>query len=161
METFINNLNQHPAFVSAVAATILAIIALTSFLVTRQYYLKTIDSKLNDRLLELSKLMMQYPEVARDFLIKSNVQEAYFKAIPCNDSKESDYQLRGYTYFRLNLYEEAFMATQGLFDRHTRRGQEWRNYIKEHMRHPLVRELFDKTPHQFDQRFVLFVQENN
>jgi hypothetical protein len=133
--------------------------AFLSFLVTRAYYSNTLTAKLHDRLLELNKLTVQYAEVAADFDSMRHRQTPYFSTPPADKNEAKQYQqLRAYTHFRLNLYEEAFMATQGVFSRHTERGQAWRKYIKERMTHRLAQELFEQTADQFNASFVKFAR---
>lgn len=86
-------------------------------------------------------------------------QTSYFALAPAAGLDARRYQqLRAYTHYRLNLYEEVFLATQGLVARHTPRGKAWRTYLDDSMRHSLVRELFDQAPHQFNASFVRFVR---
>ncbi|WP_119292735.1 hypothetical protein [Azohydromonas sediminis] len=133
--------------------------ALVTFLVTRAYYQTSLASKLQDRLFDLNRLTVERAQVAADFETMKHRQTPYFAIAPAAGHEARRYQqLRAYTHFRLNLYEEAFLATQGVVARHTARGKAWRTYLEDRMQHRLVRELFDQAPHQFSASFVRFVQ---
>ena len=160
METTLKLAAELTTYLGAVQTVVAALFALIAFVVTRTYYVRDLEGKLRDRLFELSKLAIQFSEVAQDFDAMANSQDAYFRTRPPTGALGKRYfELRGYTYFRLTFYEEAFVATQGPLARHTQKGRQWRSYVAEKMKHKLVRELFDRSPQQFNQRFARLVQE--
>ena len=135
--------------------------ALVAFLGTRRYYQASLSAKLHDRLFELNKLTVEHADVAADFESMRMRQTPYF-AYPASSGEAGKryQQLRAYTYFRLNLYEEVFVATQGLFVRFSGRGDAWGKYLRDRMAHALVRELFEQDTQQFNARFVRFVRQS-
>ena len=145
--------------VSDSAALIAVLVALVTLLVTRAYYRRTLSSHLQDRLLDLNRTMLQYPDVAAEFQRQSKGNIDHFRSQPHDKEKAKAYQqLRAYTYLRLNLYEEAFNATQGRWQFGNRK--QWQNYIDERMKHHLVRGLFDLSKNQLSNSFVNHVSDH-
>ena len=146
--------------VSDSAALIAVLVALVTLLVTRAYYRRTLSSHLQDRLLDLNRTMLQYPDVAAEFQRQSKGNIDHFRSQPHDKEKAKAYQqLRAYTYLRLNLYEEAFNATQGRLQFGNRK-QTWQNYIDERMKHHLVRGLFELSKNQLSDTFVNHVSDH-
>lgn len=137
------------------------VVAIVALIVARRYYNRTIISKLNDRLFELNKLALQHPEVVKDFFNKKHVGRYFDEQDSTIPRDEKYYKLRGYVFFRLNVYEEAFYATQGPIASRSGNGRAWQRYIKEGMNHDLAKELFNTTPNQYGDAFVCFVQYGN
>lgn len=148
--------SQLPAFPVLIAGGF----SFVSFLVTRAYYVATLSAKLHDRLFELNKLTLQFPDVADEYESMQGRATPYFSVTPPPGQEKLYQQLRAYTYFRLNLYEEAYTSTQGLFGRRTDRGAAWRDYIRSKLSHALARELFRHNSGQFNSNFVRFVKGN-
>jgi len=144
------------AWAGPVATAVAACIALVTLIVARWYYVRTLIGKLNDRLFELNKLGVQYPKIAKLFFAQASRSRPYFKRL--EEEKDDDfYAVRSYALFRLNVYEEAFFATQGLFASSTDEGRAWQNYIADGCRHPLVAEVFEMERAHLGPRFGAFI----
>lgn len=144
------------AWVGQAATAVAALIALVTLIVARWYYVRTLIGKLNDRLFELNKLGVQHPKVARLFFEQSSRSRPYFKRL--EEEKDDDFHaVRSYALFRLNVYEDAFFATQGLFASSTDEGRAWQNYIAAGCRHPLIAEVFEMDKTHLSPRFVAFI----
>lgn len=140
----------------ATAAGVL--VALAALAVARWYYNRTLIGKLNDRLFELNKLGVQYPKTARLFFEQANRSQPFFGSAEV-DRNDDFYALRAYALFRLNVYEDAFFATQGLWASSTDEGRAWQHYIVQGCRHPLVAEMFAAERRHLGKAFVQFVDD--
>jgi len=144
------------AWAGPAVTAVAACIALVTLFVARWYYVRTLIGKLNDRLFELNKLGVQYPKVARLFFAQASRSRPYFRRL--EEEKDDDFHaVRSYALFRLNVYEEAFFATQGLFASSTDEGRAWQNYIADGCRHPLVAEVFEMERAHLGPRFGAFI----
>ncbi|THF65267.1 hypothetical protein [Pseudothauera rhizosphaerae] len=148
-----------PSLAGPIATAAGVAVAFVALLAARWYYKRTLIGKVHDRLLELNKLAVQHPKVAKAFFDQSHRDTPYFVPIGI-PRDEGYYALRGYVLFRLNIYEEVFFATQGIFASTTDDGRAWQRYIKQGFRHPRVRELFDEELDQFGHAFIRFIHFN-
>lgn len=103
-----NAINDLFTLPSGFQALITAIFSLIVFFATRRHYAATQSAKLHDRLFELNKLTLQYPAVATAYDSMKSRETPYFAQAPASEKADLYQQLRAYTYFRLNLYEEVF-----------------------------------------------------
>jgi hypothetical protein len=146
----------HTTALATVAATLVAAAALYF---ARWYYVSEQMGRLHNRLLELNKMAVEHPQVAKDFFdLQHAPVQGYFSGAAKRGRRL--YALRGYVLFRLNVYEEAFCATQGPYASGTSRGKAWQHYIKKSFDHPLIQEMFAQTADQFDEDFVRFIERN-
>ena len=116
-------------------------------------------SRLTDRLYELDKLTMQYPEVQKTLHETISNKTPYFTS---ETAHTSDYfRLKTFIYYHLNFYDEIF--TIASTDKYLGKQMElddWKIYICKKMRHPLFKEVFKKESSIFGERFRNFIREN-
>lgn len=148
---------QTTSLAGPIATAVGVTVALVALLVARWYYVRTLIGKLHDRLLDLNKLGIQFPKVAKAFFDQASRSKPYFASAEIERTDEY-YALRAYVLFRLNVYEEAFFATQGVLASSTDQGRAWQLYIKRRFMHPLVAELFEAETHQLGTPFVRFIR---
>lgn len=141
---------------TAVASSAAALVAAMALYFARWYYISEQRGRLHQRLLELNRMAVEHPRVARDFFALRYASAPTFFATAAKQGRRY-HALRAYVLYRLNVYEEAFCATQGPYASSTRHGRAWQRYIKEGFEHPLIQELFVQTADQFDEDFVRFV----
>ncbi|MCX2860668.1 hypothetical protein OOZ63_02325 [Paucibacter sp. PLA-PC-4] len=148
---------QAASLAGPIATALGASVAFLALLVARWYYVRTLVGKLHDRLLELNKLGVQYPKVAKAFFDQAFRSQPFFDSTEV-ERNEDYYALRAYVLFRLNVYEEAFFATQGVIASSTDDGRAWQLYVKRGFAHPLVAELFEAETQQLGSAFVRFIR---
>jgi len=148
-----------PDHTTALATAAATLVAAAALYFARWYYVSELRGRLHDRLLALNRMAIEHPEVARDFFALRHAPAPNHFATAVKKGRR--YQaLRGYVLFRLNVYEEAFCATQGPYASGTPHGMAWQRYIKEGFQHPLIQEMFAQTADQFDEAFVRFIVRN-
>ena len=134
-----------PPLVSSVVAISAAGVAMFSYLLNRKLQPLAPAAKLMDRLYELDKLILQYPEVMAAFMKETQRKDAFFyepEAIVPRDPMY--FRLKAFTYYWLNYFEEIYLALQDKSVSKQIEGEGWLDYIQQKMRHPLLREVFDR-----------------
>lgn len=118
--------------------------------------------KLWDRIYELDKLVLAHPAVFAAFMAQASRASPYFYADPPLERSDQFYQLKALVYFQLNVFEEMFVTMNrsrwiaGQFER-----EGWNEYIIRKLRHPLIREVFDRESAQiYAGSFRGFVEAN-
>lgn len=134
-----------PPFVSSIVAIAAAVVATFSYLLNRKLQPLAPAAKLMDRLYELDKLILQYPEVMAVFMQQTKRTDAFFYAPETVVPRDAMYfRLKAFTYFWMNFVEEVFLALQDKAVSDQIEGEGWLDYIVQKMRHPLLREVFDR-----------------
>jgi hypothetical protein len=144
-------------------ASIALLIGIFTYLLSRGLLPLTPSAKLWDRVYELDKLVLAYPKPFARFMQEVARPNAFFYAdsttVPRNDEY---YQLKAMVYFHLNVFEEIYLTTESskaIAKQFEREG--WDEYIFRKMRHPLVREVFDREADQiFTGKFRDFIRAN-
>lgn len=144
-------------------ATIALMIGLLTYLLSRGLLPLTPSGKLWDRVYELDKLVLAYPDVFVRFMQECPRTQPFFYADPSVIPRTKDfYQLKALVYFHLNVFEEIFLTTEGSgwiarqFER-----SDWDSYILRKMRHPLIREVFNREARLiYPGKFREFIERN-
>jgi hypothetical protein len=98
-------------------------------------------SKLMDRMYELDKLVLQYPDDFAAFMAEARRQNPYFSDLTVK--REARYfRLKSIVYFHLNIFEEIYLATLDRRMNAQFEGEHWQSYILGKMRHALIKEVF-------------------
>jgi len=87
----------------------------------------------------------------------------FFYAAPTDIARDEEfYQLKAMVYFHLNVFEEIFLTTEGagvIAKQFERPG--WNEYIFRKMRHPLIREVFDREAEKiYSGEFTKFIKKH-
>ena len=136
-------------------------LALSIFVYLRTRCLQALErtNKLTDRIYELDKLTIQYPDVQKVLYETTHNIPPYFTA---QTPHTPDYfRLKSFIYYQLNYYDEIFTIITD--DKHLGEQFEfddWKTYIIKKMRHPLFKELFEKESSIFGERFRDFIHQN-
>lgn len=134
-----------PAMASAVAALASAATAGITYLLNRQVNPLAVSAKLMDRLYELNRLVLQYPEEFAVFIGHANRATPYFYAAPSEIPRDrAYYRVRAFTYFHLDFFEEIFLASKSRAIRRSFDSENWFEYIDQRMRHRLLQEIFKR-----------------
>jgi hypothetical protein len=144
-------------------ASIAFLLGLLTYALSRNLLPLGPSGKLWDRVYELDKLVLTYPKVFTSFMSEVSRTLPFFYADPALVPRNEDYyQLKALVYFHLNVFEEIVLTTSRSgwiakqFERHG-----WDEYIVRKMRHPLMREVFDREASQiYDGQFRLFIEKN-
>lgn len=146
----------------AVASMALAIGFLT-YVFSRALLPLTPSAKLWDRAYELEKLVLTYPDVFARYMQEINRTTPYFYADQTSVKRDKDfYQLKSFVYFHLSVFEEIYQSTSrsGWVAKQFE-SEGWNEYIFRKMRHPLMREVFDKESKQiYSGKFREFIEKN-
>ncbi|OOG51786.1 hypothetical protein [Polaromonas sp. C04] len=158
-------MSQIEATLLGVAVAALALmLGLLTYVLSRSLLPLAPSGKLWDRVYELDKLVLSYPELFARFMAEVHRTSPYFYADPSVVPRTKDfYQLKALVYFHLNVFEEIFLTTSrsGWIARQFEQ-EGWDEYIFRKMRHPLLREVFDREAKQiYPGKFRDFVQRNH
>lgn len=130
---------------SVVVSVVAAVISAYSYLLNRKLQRLSTYAKLMDRLYELDKLILQYPEVMAVFIKEAKRTDAFFYAPESVVPRDVMYvKLKAFAYFILNWHEEIFLILQHKSYSAEIQGQLWLDCIIQRMSHPLLREVFNK-----------------
>jgi len=145
-----------------VVSLVAFVISLRTYQLNRRLQPLTTATKLMDRVLEINKLMLQYPDVMLAFLRESQRTEPYFSAPEEQVKRDSDYvKLKAFTYYLLDFNEEIYLVLQDKSISDQVQGKVWIDFIIKRMRHPLLRELFGQEgEHTYRGKFADFIEKN-
>lgn len=145
----------------AVASALVAIIALlTSFWtywITRDHLLLERVHRLTDRLYEFDRILIEYPEIQKFMYEQSLQTHAHF--VRGTEHTEQFFRIKTFVYLQLNLWDEIFTVVAGnkrlekVFE-----FEDWKTYIVKKMRHPLIREVFDRESSIWGMKIRQFVE---
>jgi len=157
-------MNQIEATLPGVTVAALALLIGTlTYLLSRVLLALTPSAKLWDRVYELDKLVLTYPEPFSRFMEQVSRTSAFFYADSSIVPRDAQYyQLKAIVYFYLDVFEEIYLTTERSRVIAKQFEQEgWNKYIFRKMRHPLVREIFDKEADQiYSGKFNKFICKN-
>jgi hypothetical protein len=143
-------------------AAIAFLLGLLTYALSRNLLPLAPTGKLWDRVYELDKLVLAHAPVFAVFMAEVNRATPYFYADPPLQRTPEFYQLKALVYFHLNVFEELFVTTnrsRWIAKQFEREG--WNEYIIRKMRHPLIREVFDRESAQiYAGSFRVFVEAN-
>lgn len=143
-------------------AVIAFLLGLLTYALSRNLLPLAPTGKLWDRVYELDKIVLAHPAVFTAFMAEVNRASPYFYADPPLDRNDKFHQLKALVYFHLNVFEEIFVTTnrsRWIAKQFEREG--WNDYIIRKMRHPLIREVFDRESAQiYAGSFRVFVEAN-
>ena len=158
------------AFLAIVFTVVNLLLTLLNYVLGRGTQLRNLAAKYKDRLYELNKLSLQYPEVAAAFQAREHTHEPtepdYSKAVAedATARKQAEVaaerlaaQLYAYVRFRINFYEEIYYATQDGRLKALEDSGRWRLYIDSRLEHPLVQEAIRNEPDIYGEAFVTYV----
>jgi hypothetical protein len=135
-------------------------ISFWAFRINKKHQLIGIAAKLKDRIYDLDKLILQYPAAWDKLSNESSRTTPFFYA----DIKDVPrdimfYQLKGITYFYLNLFSEVQNAIDVGAISSQQEIKEWTSYVIERMRHPLLQEIFTQQASKIYSRdFITFIK---
>jgi hypothetical protein len=112
---------------------------------------------------EADKLAMAYPDTVRLYMEQVNRKGPYFYAPTSEVARTKEYyQLKTYVYFHLSMFEEMFQTTRrSSWVAKQFESQDWDQYIFEKLRHPLMKEVFDREGQRlYSGKFREFVEAN-
>lgn len=115
-------------------------------------------NKMTDRLIEIDKMLFDYPEIQITLERESGRTTANYFA--CARHDEDFVKLKAFLYANLNVFDEIIsIAFRGLGIKSVIEFAAWKNYIILRMRHPLFRELYDTEKESWGLRFKRFREE--
>ncbi len=157
-------MNQIEVSLLGVAVTALALsIGFLTYVLSRGLLPLTPSAKLWDRVYELDKLVLAYPEIFVLIMKELHRTTPFFYADPPVPRDKCYYQMKAMVYFHLNVFEEIFLTTEGAGGWIARQFERagWDEYIFRKMRHPLIREVFDREAEQiYPGNFTKFIRKN-
>ena len=113
-------------------------------------------NKFSDRIYEIDKLTLQYPQLQAFLHSMVDHQGAYF--VPDTPHTTAYFQLKAYIYYQLNFFDELLsIAPKNARLARALEIEDWNTYIIEKMRHPLFQELFRREAEHFGQQFRNFM----
>ena len=157
------------AFLAILFTVINLLLTLANYLLGRGTQLRNLAAKYKDRLYELNKLSLQYPDVASAFQARERRQEA--PGSPCTvpisedvaarrqaevAAERQEAQMYAYVRFRINFYEEIYYATQDGRLKALEDSARWRSYVDSRLQHPLVKEAIRSEPGIYGKAFVTY-----
>lgn len=117
-------------------------------------------SKLMDRMYELDKLVLQYPDEFAAFMAEAGRKTPYFGDITVKRDK-CYFRLKSIVYFHLNAFEEIYLATLDPQLNIQFEGEHWHSYILGRMRHPLLKEVLNREGYRiYKGKFADFIARN-
>jgi hypothetical protein len=127
-------------------AALAAALGLLSYVLSRALLPLTPTAKLWDRMYEVDKLAISNPKVLRLFMEQVERKTLYFYAPPTEVPRNDDYyQLKTFVYFHLSVFEEMYQTTRrSSWVAKQFESEGWDQYIFEKLRHPLMKEVFDR-----------------
>ena len=146
----------------SVAAIAMALGFLT-YVLSRALLPLTPSAKLWDRMYEVDKLCMAYPQVLADFMQEVSRSTPYFYADPKEVPRTKEfYQLKTFVYFHLSVFEEIYQTTRrSTWIAKQFESEGWDEYIFVKMRHPLMKEVFNREATQlYSGKFREFIEQN-
>ena len=148
------------------------LLTVLNYLLGRGTQLRNLAAKYKDRLYELNKLSLQYPEVAAAFQSAERTaalgQSPVAEPAPANQAaaqlaaaaaEKLAAQMHAYVRFRINFYEEIFYATQGWRMKALEDSKVWRDYIDSRLGHPLIQKALRTEPGIYGAAFVDYALE--
>jgi hypothetical protein len=157
-------MTQIQATLLGVAVASLAVaLAFLTYVLSRALLPLTPTAKLWDRMYEIDKLAISNPKVLRLFVEQVERKTPYFYApsseVPRNDDY---YQLKTFVYFHLNVFEEMYQTTRrSSWVAKQFESEGWDQYIFEKLRHPLMKEVFNREAHRiYSGAFLQFIKAN-
>jgi hypothetical protein len=144
----------------AVAALALAVGVLT-YILSRTLLPLAPSSRLWDRMHELDKVCIAHPQVLAAYMREVHRTTPYFYADPATVPRTADfYQLKTFVYFHLSVFEEIHQTTRRSASVAKQFESEgWDEYMFRKLRHPLMKEVFDRESKQlYSGKFREFVE---
>jgi hypothetical protein len=144
-------------------AALAAALGLLSYVLSRALLPLTPTAKLWDRMYEIDKLAIANPKVLRLFMKQVERKTPYFYAPPLKVPRDDDYyQLKTFVYFHLSVFEEMYQTTRrSRWVAKQFESEGWDQYIFEKLRHPLMKEVFDREAQRlYSGAFREFIEAN-
>jgi len=144
-------------------AVLAASLGFLTYVLSRALLPLTPTARLWDRMYEADKLAMAYPKVLRSYMGQVDRKSPYFYASESDVPRTDEYyQLKTFVYFHLSMFEEIFQTTRrSSWVSKQFESEGWDKYIFEKLRHPLMKEVFDREHElMYPGKFSEFVQSN-
>lgn len=144
-------------------AGLAASLGFLTYVLSRALLPLTPTAKLWDRMYEADKLAMAYPGVLRLYMEQVDRKTPYFYASESDVQRTDDYyQLKTFIYFHLSMFEEMFQTTRrSSWVAKQFESEGWDQYIFEKLRHPLMKEVFDRESQLlYSGKFREFIEAN-
>lgn len=144
-------------------AALAASLGLLSYVLSRALLPLTPTAKLWDRMYEADKLAMAYPQVLAAYMNEVHRKPPYFYAPASVVPRTKDYyQLKTFVYFHLSMFEEIYQTTRrASWVARQFESDGWDEYIFLKLRHPLMKEVFDREGQRlYSGKFRDFIEAN-
>jgi len=144
-------------------AALAAALGLLTYVLSRALLPLTPTAKLWDRMYEIDKLAISNPKMLRLLMEQVERKTSYFYAPPAEVPRCDDYyQLKTFVYFHLSVFEEMYQTTRrSSWVAKQFESEGWDQYIFEKLRHPLLKEVFDREGRRlYSGAFREFVEAN-
>lgn len=121
-----------------------------------------VSTRIWDRVLMLDRTALEYPAIYAILIAEANRPTLdYFETGDPADTTRI--QLKALVYLNLNVFDEIYLAMRrSRLVRAHLDAPGWEEWILQRMKHPLLREVFEKeiAPHAEHSRFVAFYRAN-
>jgi hypothetical protein len=114
---------------------------------------------LSDRLYEIDRVVLEYPQLQRLLYLQSDRRDPYF--VQETEHDNTYFQLKSFVYTQINLCDEIFCVVDG--NKRLEKAfefQEWKEYIIRKLRHPFFREVIAREGSIWGEKFRYFLEIN-